>query len=128
MCTTTIALSESEEPSEPIREYEHHIFNPLQIFIDHQGYFSLDVYFKVYGEPQEGNDDGFNAGAGIDWDEPLYYKGSTKGIWLLFNGFGIIIIMDGPDLGLNTDIYIIFKTRHISFVLEIHTNSGIVPV
>lgn len=128
-CFTSVGLSENDESSEPIYEYEYYVKDPLQFIIDHQSSFSLDVSIKVYDEPQENdNSDGLDAGHDVDWDEPLYYKGSTKTIWLTFNGFGLIIVVDGPDLGLNTDIYILINLRHIVISIEIHISTGIIPV
>lgn len=129
MCFSTVVLSENEEPSEPIYEDEYHIKNPLQFIVEHRGSFSLDFSIKVYDEPQENDgSEGPDAGYDVEWDEPLYYKGSTKTFWLTYNGFGLTVIVDGPDLGLNTDIYILINLRHIVITIEIHISTGIVPV
>jgi hypothetical protein len=129
LCFTTTGLSETDESSEPIAEYDYHLKDPLDFIIEHQGSFSIDISIKAYDEPQ-GNDnsDGLDAGHDRDWDEPLYYKGSTKTMWLTYNGYGIIIVVDGPDFGLNADIYIIINLRHIVINIEIHISTGIIPV
>jgi hypothetical protein len=129
MCFSTVGLSETDEPSEPIYEDEYHLKDPLQFIIEHRGSFSLDVSLKVYDEPQENEgSEGPDAGYDVEWDEPLYYKGSTKTVWLTYNGFGFTIIVDGPDAGLNTDIYILINLRHIVITMEIHISTSIIPV
>lgn len=129
LCATTNGLAETNGTSEPISEYEYHVEEPLQFIVDHQGYISMDVFIEIYEEPQENeNSDGFDAGYTIDWDEPLYYKGSTKEIWLTYNGYGIQITIDGPDVGLNTDVYVEIYLRHVNTYVEIHISTGIVPV
>jgi hypothetical protein len=82
----------------------------------------------VYKGPLEGNSEGLDYGYEREWDEPLYYKGSTKTIWLTYNGYGIHIVVDGPDMGLNTDIYIEIYLRHVDGSIEIHIWTGIVPM
>jgi hypothetical protein len=128
MCATTLTIADSNEPSEPIYEYEYHIEKPLQIIINHQGSFSIDFYLEVYEEPQEGESEGLDYGYEIKWDEPLYYKGSTKEIWLTYDGYGIYIIIQGPDMGFNSDTYIEIRLRHVNVFLEIHISTGIIPV
>lgn len=128
MCATTMAIADNNEPSEPIYEYEYHVEKPLQIIINHQGSFSLDFYLEVYEEPQEGESEDLEYGYEIEWDEPLYYKGSTKEIWLTYDGYGIYIIIHGPDMGFNSNTYIEIRLRHVNVYLEINISTGIIPV
>jgi hypothetical protein len=128
MCALPTAFAEEGEPTEPIYEYEKHIHEPFTFYEIQDGDFICDIYIDVYEEPLEGNSDGLDYGYEKEWDEPLYYKGSTKGIWLTYNGYGIYIVVDGPDMGLNTDIYIEIYLRHVDGSIEIHILTGIIPV
>ena len=129
MCTTTLMLAEPTESPEPIYEYENHYERPLRFIINDDGSLSLDVFIEVYDEPQENeNSEGLDIGYDIEWDEPLYYKGSTKEIWLTYDGYGIHIIINGPDAGLNTHTYIEIQARYVNADVEIHISTGIIPV
>jgi hypothetical protein len=125
---TPLGIAEDgEEPQEPIYESEHHFFRPINIG-GHGGEISADANIDVYEEPQEGNDEGLDHGFEREWDEPLYYKGSTKTMWLAYNGYGIHIVIIGPDMGLNTHIYIEIYLRHVGAEIEVHINTGIIPL
>ena len=129
MCSITIVSAEPTESSEPFYEYENHFEKPLRFIINHEGSLSLDVFIEVYDEPQENeNSEGVDLGYNIEWDEPLYYKGSTKEIWLTYDGYGIYITINGPDAGLNTHAYIEIRARHVNADIEIHISTGIIPV
>jgi hypothetical protein len=128
ICAIPMGLAEEEEPTEPIYEYEKHIYRPFSFYFIQEGEFICDIYIDIYEEPLEGNSEGLDYGYEKEWDEPLYYKGSTKTIWLTYNGYGIHIVIDGPDMGLNTIIYIEIYLRHVDGIIEIHILTGIIPV
>lgn len=128
ICTSFVGLAGTNESSEPIYKEEYNVEKPLRLFSDQDGSISLGLSVEVYEEPQDNNSDGVDYGFEIDWDEPLYYKGSTKEIWLLYNGFGIQITIIGPDAGLNTHVYIVLHFRHINVNIEVHVSTGVIPV
>jgi hypothetical protein len=128
ICIQPTALAEEEEPQEPVYRYEKHIHEPFTFYEIEGGDVRCDITIDVYKESLEGNSDGLNYGYEKDWDEPLYYKGSTKGIWLTYNGYGIYIVIKGPDMGLNTHIYVEVYLRHLDGSIEIHILTGIIPV
>lgn len=116
-----------EEPSEPVYSYDYHFKIPILIAVGCQGWISLDVSVDIYDEPQDGNSEGRDSGWYISWDEPLYYKGSTKAVWWTFNGHGFYIRINGPDAFLNTHAYIMIKGRHVSINIEFHFTTGVLP-
>ncbi len=128
ICTSFTGIAGPDESNEPIYEDEHNFEKPLRLPNFQDGSISLGFAVEVYGEPQENDSDGLDYGFEIDWDEPLYYKGSTKDIWLLYNGFGIQITIIGPDAGMNTHVYIVLHFRYINVNIEVHVSSGVVPV
>jgi hypothetical protein len=128
LCATTVGLSESNEPSEPIYEYDYHYERPLLHIANQDGSLTVDAFIEVYDEPQEGNGEGFDAGYSITWDEPLYYKGSTKEIWVTYDGYGFRMKIIGPDAGMNTHVYIEISSRYFTLYIEGHVSTGIIPV
>jgi hypothetical protein len=129
LCGTMVGLSESDEPSEPIYENDYHYERPLRHIVNEDGYLSVDAFIEIYDEPQEGDDsEGFDAGHSITWDEPFYYKGSTKKFWFTYDGFGINIKIIGPDAAMNTHVYIEISSRYFTIYIEGHVSTGLIPV
>jgi hypothetical protein len=128
ICMQPMVLAEEKELTEPKYEFERHIYEPFSFYFIQDGEFICDIYIDIYEEPLEGNSEGLEYGYENEWDEPLYYKGSIKTIWLTYNGYGICIVIDGPDMGLNTHIYVEIYLRHVDGSIDIHILTGIIPV
>jgi hypothetical protein len=122
LCATSVGLSE------PIYENDYHYERPLRHIVNQDGSLTVDAFIEIYDEPQEGSGEGFDAGYSITWDEPLYYKGGTKEIWITYNGFGIKVKIIGPDAGMNTHAYIEISSRYFTLYIEGHVSTGIIPV
>ncbi len=122
LCATSVGLSET------IYENDYHYERPLEHIANQDGLLTLDAYIEVYDEPQEVSGEGFDIGYKITWDEPLYYKGSTKEIWVTYDGYGIKMKIIGPDAGMNTHVYIEISSRYFTLYFEVHVSTGIIPV
>lgn len=118
------------EPDEekPVYENEHHFERDLRAFNDTDGIYTTDTSVEIYKEPQEPNDsDGLEIVISVDWDEPLYYLGSEKHVGVNYNGYGIEIIKNGPDAGMNGDSSIEITTKHVNAGINTELDTGMHP-
>ena len=129
ICVSIPGSADEDDSSEPIYENDYHYERTIPIINDLEGSFSLDASIEIYEEPQDNdNSEGLDYGLEVDWDEPLYYKGSTKTLWLTYNGYGVNIEKDGPDAGLNGDTTLEINGRYVNAEVETEFSTGLIPV